>query len=335
MYGKKTLARVSLREMGYNEPQLEPILKDHCNLFLGLGLYSEKHGLSAGVPFDLVHFLLFAKRARKLISEQHPKSSLTIIIGDAQAELSCPEEKAAIQALAKHYQEVLQILMEALQMQVNTQIVFALAIEATAEYSEIVNDLEQRFKTAQDLKIQSLLQDSAHFPYYFSQTATVRYMHLYQGVGYKISWLKERSKKTIEKKSLFSDTAVGDELSFDVLYRTLYGDRLGFLYTKSGFHRVERKGYKEAQEVPPYIAYPNADGKTFVRYVFGQAAPLELRSEFKRIGKGKGKMTKYMVGFRRILSKEVGKEADEFFETVNERVNKTSPRFVIPAKARI
>lgn len=207
---------------------------DKPNLYMGIGMWSAKEGLSQGLPIDVLQMLLAAKTA---------KGKLIILLADSMAEQegAKKEEVAAITAL---YKKSLAPLLELLQIE-DSEIVLSSELEQEAKYQ----------KTYAELKLPPLLQeDQLHSQYIQTQTAITQYMHLYRDVGVKVGWIYESSKNLFHYHP--ESLPNWDELKFDKWHKIICPDStLQYLYAKAGLKL--RNIADSVCEGCPYTAYEN------------------------------------------------------------------------------
>lgn len=209
--------------------------KDHINCYMGIGLWSKVHGLSMGLPIDVMQMLVAAKILTEKIGME---SRVFILIADSMA-----IDEGADPGLVKKVKE--------------------LYISSLAPFIALLR-LNAEILLASDL-VSSELEDgpavaSIEAPDYVrSQTAISNFMHTRLDVGIKIGWQKKGPM----------DKTCWDERRFD----EHTGKRIQYLYTRAGLKAVGKGKTPCISEAPPYTAF--AGDRRFVINTTDKTACLE------------------------------------------------------------
>jgi hypothetical protein len=209
----------SLVELTYNGEDLMRELRGlRSNIYMGLGLWSKKNGLSQGLPVDVMQMLLPAAVLRQAMLEAHPlcDSRIIILIAESMA-IREGANRDQVSKIVELYKKSLERLLEMLNIRQCTEIVLTSSIEQTTDFEAIRTSLEGK-KTVKEMR----RKDPDHCIYQITQTAMSYYMHLNQNVGIKVGW-------SLNKAGSW------DEPRFDKVYAKIFPEsNLKYLYVKAG-----------------------------------------------------------------------------------------------------
>lgn len=228
--------------------------KDHpLNIFMGIGLWSIKNGLSTGLPVDVMQMLLSAALMRSRILEANPgrSSKVIILIADSMAIREGAEEEK-VSLLVRIYKKSLETLLDLLNEKESSEIVLSSELENSSVYHEVLQSIEN----SQILK-QLKEEDEAHYAYIRTQAAMTRYMNIHEQVGVKVGWIFAESSQQLQSRAPAQCLKPWDELKFDRWCEEIYQDpTMQYLYTKAGLKQSGNDKKISVSEGCPYTAYP-------------------------------------------------------------------------------
>lgn len=253
MINRQEILAQNLSELTYNGDHLQISQDQKLNLFIGIGLWSAKEGLSAGLPIDVFQMLLSAAVLRAQILEANPQkhSHVTILIADSMA-INEGAEKGEVARIIAIYKRCLDPLLKAVNLKGHTDVMLSSELETIQEYQATLLSLEKN-----DL-LQKLKEDRQHYAYVFSQMAITHYMHIHRDVGVKVGWIYADSSKYLRgycaEPQLLKNW---DELKFDTIYKIACSDsKMQYLYAKAGLKQPQTPDGKiNVIEGCPYTAY--------------------------------------------------------------------------------
>lgn len=241
----------SLSQLTYNADKIKTPKDNQLNIYMGIGLWSVKDGLSEGLPIDVMQMLLSATVLRSEIKEANPKEFPTIIIliADSMA-VGEGAEREKVFELVELYKKSLKPFLKLLNIRDCTEIVLSSDLEKIRKY-QVTRETIESSPVLQQIKA----EDPLHYAYISTQTAITRYMQLHKEVGVKVGWISAASSKelnnTLEPKHLKN----WDELKFDRWCEMAYPDSMQYLYTKAGLKQSQDKRHVNVSEGCPYTAY--------------------------------------------------------------------------------
>ena len=160
------------------------------NIFLGVGIWSAKHGLSQGLPIDVLSPLLIAARICKIT---HGK--IHLLIGDSFAvdssqgrENITPKD---IKNCADDYEYILANLVKSLKITELVEIHRLSALDGNVTYQEhihLANVKMQQLCRTNCIATQSL--DETNINYLVKQTAIGHFFKTHYQCGIKIGWCR-------------------------------------------------------------------------------------------------------------------------------------------------
>ncbi len=216
-------------------------IPDRSNIFMGIGLWSKKDGLSEGLPIDVMHMLLGAALMRLQIAKE--SSRIILLIADSMAIREGAEGKKVFE-LVQLYKKSLEPLLALLNIKENSEIILSSDLEKSKQY-------EESLKLVEDSPVAKQLQsdDPSHYAYIRTQTAINHYMNTHLDVGIKVGWICAESAKQSDNSSKW------DELKFDRWCKTVFSDsNMQYLYAKAGLKQPGSKCIS-VSEGCPYTAY--------------------------------------------------------------------------------
>lgn len=238
-----------LNALTYNGDALSPI-DSHPNIYMGLGLWSVKDGLSQGLPVDVMQMLLAAALMRlKTMASSPIPCKVVILIADSMAERE-GAEREAIQRITSIYRESLTALLNTLKL--DYEILLASEIEITKEFGAALAKVD-----SSPLMQTIIRTDSLHCRYIRSETAISLYMHDYLKVGIKVGWMEKSAGEAFLKKSDLCSAGTWNERRFDRLFDAIsHGTSLQYLYARAGLKQRAYGKQVNIKEGCPYTAYP-------------------------------------------------------------------------------
>jgi len=244
---KIDLLSQALSKLSVNEKEIKISENQKPNLYMGIGLWSVKGGLSNGLPVDVMHMLLSAALLRAAVMECNPgvQSRVFILIADSMAvnEGADVEEVKKVVAL---YTKSLGALLPLLNLEAS--IVLSSELMQLELYQNTCGEVMQ------SEQMQNIEDDRVHYAYILQQTAITHFMQKDENVGIKVGWSCQKSQ------------SVWDERKFDAIYSEIFPDSaIQFFYTKSGLKQLIEKRNTNVIEGCPYTAFSGDN-----RYVIGE-----------------------------------------------------------------
>lgn len=238
----------------YNSNKIK-IPKDKPHIYMGIGLYSKRDGLSEALPIDVMQMLLPAKMMSLQIKEANlgKPSRVIILIADSMA-IREGAKQEQVSKLTEIYKKSLMCLLDLLDMTDDSEIVLSSELEKCTEYQKTFKSIENS-EPVRLLKI----KDPAHCAYIISQTANTICMNEYRNVGIKVGWIRAESNKQLNSCVSPESLKSWDELSFDLRCGAIRPDlKIQYLYTRAGLNQSRRGKYTNVSEGCPYTAYHGA-----------------------------------------------------------------------------
>ncbi|MBM3193981.1 MAG: hypothetical protein FJZ59_07110 [Chlamydiae bacterium] len=222
---------------GMGDEVLERLEKP--NIFMGVGLWSNKHGLSIGLPMDILHMLIPIRILQEVAILKHPEGvapKLYVLIADSMA--FCEIEKKEMSEkvdLFRKLEEIKSLYMRAIKfllraLKIDGEVYFLSKLETSSRFEEISKEVSE-------LPFLSELSPE-NVSYVKGQLVSSRFMHEEFDVGIKIGW-----SKIPEKRSPHD----WDEPRFDA-FSKIACRGLSYIYTKAGLNGL-------GGEAPPYTAF--------------------------------------------------------------------------------
>jgi hypothetical protein len=247
---RKLLMMELLHAVTYNAAE-EIIPSGHKqNMFMGAGLWSNRHGLSEGLPLDILHMLIPIRILQELVFLKNPERKLPkvyILIADSMAlreigKKGVEEQDELFRKLGEIkfiYARSIGFLITALRL--NAEILYLSEIEATPVYERISKEVSEL----------SCLETVSpeNFLYVQGQLASTKVMYEEFDAGLKIGWSKIPEKRILED---------WDEPKFDQLSKIACPE-ISYIYTKAGLNGL-------GSEAPPYTAF-GSSGKRCVLHL--------------------------------------------------------------------
>jgi hypothetical protein len=215
---------------------LPPQDEGKSNIFLGVGLWSKTHGLTAGIPIDILSMIITADKLRKQIDPLRSKIYLFIADNFAlESRSNHPEisEKAILEQRDKTIQ-VINELCQLLKIE-NVVIEDSRILKDCDLYQEIAQEAAQKHHALFAGKELEKTTEN----YVIKQTALIGYYSAKKNCALKISWCFDPHKIGTHSKLIIEQgiaTKSYDELWFDAYYQLYLGERypIGFVYTPPG-----------------------------------------------------------------------------------------------------
>ena len=227
--------------------------KDHSlNIFMGIGLWSVRDGLSKGLPVDVMQMLLSAALMRSQIMEANPgrSSKVIILIADSMA-IREGAEQDKVSLLVRIYKKSLETLLNLLNIKESSESTRSSELENFSENSKKLRQLKE--------------EDKVHYAYTCTQTAINRYMNIHAQAGIKLGWIFAESSQQLQDRSTAQSLKHWDELKFDRWCEEVCQDStMQYLYTKAGLKQSRNDKKISVSEGCPYTAYPK-DQRYIVR----------------------------------------------------------------------
>lgn len=237
----------------YNGDNIVTPKENQLNIFMGIGLWSLKDGLSEGLPVDVMQMLLSATMMRSRIIEANPGkiSKVMILIADSMA-IREGAEKNQVAQLVQIYKKSLEPFLDLLNIKDCSEILLSSELESCSQYGKVLESVEN----SQILK-QLKIEDQAHHAYVRTQTAITRYMNLYGHAGIKVGWICAESSKQLHRRVSAQSLMHWDELKFDRWCQEICPDStMQYLYSKAGLKQSGHIKSINVTEGCPYTAYP-------------------------------------------------------------------------------
>lgn len=243
---------------------------NHLNIFMGIGLWSVRDGLSEGLPIDVMQMLLSAAIMRSQIIEANrgQSSKIIILIADSMA-IREGAEKEKTSQIIQVYKKSLEPLLDLLNIKESSEIILSSELERSRPYGEVLESVENS-PIVKQLKE----EDKTHYAYIRTQTAITRYMNTYGHAGIKVGWICAESSKQLQGRATAQSLKQWDELKFDKWCEEMCeGSTMQYLYAKAGLKQSGPDTNVSVSEGCPYTAYPRDR-----RYVVHPQGKVEIKT---------------------------------------------------------
>jgi hypothetical protein len=240
----------------YNENSVVTPRDNHLNIFMGIGLWSVRDGLSEGLPIDVMQMLLSATIMRSQILEanQGKSSKIIVLIADSMA-VREGADKEKVSQLIEIYKRSLRPLLDLLNLTESSEIILSSELESCSQYEQVLESVENS-QIAKQLKV----EDEPHYSYVRTQIAITHYMNKYKHVGIKVGWICTESSKQLTGHVSAQSPKQWDELKFDRWCKEICEDStMQYLYTKAGLKQSKKGNSISVSERCPYTAYSEDD----------------------------------------------------------------------------
>jgi len=256
-----TILSHGLSLLTYNGETIATPKDKQLNIFMGLGLWSHKDGLSEGLPVDVMQMLLSATIMRSQIMGANlgKSSKVIILIADSMAvrEGSKPREdsmaageesvKEEVVQIVTIYKKSLEPLLDLLNIKGSSEIILSSELECCSQYQDLLKSVENSGIVKQLKK--------ENYDYVCTQTAITRYMNRHRQAGIKVGWINSESASQLKGRVSVQSLKKWDELMFDQWCEVICEEpTMQYLYAKAGL-KQSGKG-KKMSESCPYLAYP-------------------------------------------------------------------------------
>lgn len=247
----KTLTE-GLSLLTYNGNKIVTPKDNRLNVYMGIGLWSLRDGLSEGLPVDVMQMLLSAALMRSQIMEEARgrSSKIIILIADSMAIREGADAQKTSQ-MVQIYKKSLEPLLDLLDIKASSEMVLSSELEGSAGYLESLKAVENS-TIIKRLKE----EDSVHYAYVRTQTAITRYMNTQGDVGVKVGWICNESSKHLGFRVKAQSLDRWDELKFDLLCEDICAEStMQYLYAKAGLKQSRSDKSINISEGAPYTAY--------------------------------------------------------------------------------
>lgn len=210
---------------------------EKTNIFVGIGLWSKTHGLTAGLPIDVLSIIITADQLRKQLP---PESSIIYLYIadnlalDARADHPEIEENTII---AKR-DETIQLIREICAwLQISHVVIEDSRILANNDnYQKTLEEVKARYA---EQAVPEVTFSKTTENYLLEQTALIGFYQLEKNCAVKISWCFNEKIIHHEPIKIIVDGVEAkdfDELWFDAFYQLYLGisHPIGFVYTPAG-----------------------------------------------------------------------------------------------------
>jgi hypothetical protein len=245
----------------YNGNSITIPRDNQLNIFMGIGLWSVRDGLSEGLPIDVMQMLLSATMMRSQILEANrgKSSKIIVLIADSMAVREGADKEKASQ-LVQIYKKSLEPLLDLLNIKGSSEIILSSELENCSQYQEVLESVEDS-RIVKQLKV----EDEAHYAYVRTQTAITCYMNTHRHVGIKVGWMCADSSKQLKGRVLAQSLKHWDELKFDRWCEEICKDStIQYVYAKAGLKQSRKEKNVSVRESCPYTAY-SKDQRYIVR----------------------------------------------------------------------
>lgn len=228
------------------------------NVFMGVGVWSNKYGLSKGLPICVLSMLLMAHQLRQQLNPEKP-GLIHVLLADSLALESMSAHpdinRDMIIARCEEYHDRLQEVCRKLKID-GVRFIRSSDIVTHSSYLEIERDIKESQAYVLHVLNNRELQPS-HQNYILKQTALVAYYASIKNCALKISWCQD---ETSISKGLMSKAF--DEPWFDAHYDLLLprAHPIGFVYTHSGI----QLNPEQSTTCVPYCAANDHDTRLFL-----------------------------------------------------------------------
>lgn len=237
----------------YNGNSIVTPRDNHLNIFMGIGLWSVRDGLSEGLPIDVMQMLLSAAIMRSQIMEANrgQSSKIIILIADSMA-IREGAEKEKTSQIIQIYKKSLEPLLDLINIKESSEIILSSELERSSSYGEVLESVENS-PIVKQLKE----GDKTHYAYVRTQTAITRYMNIHGHAGIKVGWICAESSKQLKGPTTAQSLKQWDELKFDRWCEEICeGSNMQYLYAKAGLKQSGPDKSISVSEGCPYTAYP-------------------------------------------------------------------------------
>lgn len=248
---RETLSQ-SLSLLTYNGNSIVTPRDNHLNIFMGIGLWSVRDGLSEGLPIDVMQMFLSATMMRSQILEANrgKSSKIIVLIADSMA-VREGADREKVSQLVEIYKRSLRPLLDLLNLTESSEVIRLSELEICSQYQESLESVENS-KIVKQLRV----EDETHYAYVRTQTAITHYMNKYGHVGIKIGWICAESTKQLTGRVSAQSLKQWDELKFDRWCKEICEDStMQYLYTKAGLKQSGKEKNISVSEGCPYTAY--------------------------------------------------------------------------------
>lgn len=230
-----------LSVLTYNGNALVAPKDNETNIYMGIGLWSAKNGLSEGLPIDVMQMLLSVTLIKAHLKKP---SKIFLLIADSMA-ISEGADKEAVTRLVAIYKRSLEPLLELLNVLKSCEIILASELQASDQFKEVFRFVE----------CAPAIIEKANHNYFVTQTAITRYMQIYKGVGVKVGWIHAESKALIKGAVSAFGLAQLDELKFDRFFEEIFRTSIQYVYAKAGMKQPVINAHPIVSEACPYTAF--------------------------------------------------------------------------------
>jgi len=248
---RETLSQ-GLSLLTYNGNRIVTPKDNHLNIFMGIGLWSVRNGLSEGLPVDVMQMLLSAAIMRSQIIEanQGQSSKIILLIADSMA-IREGADKEKTDQIIQIYKKSLEPLLYLLNIKESSEIILSSELESSGAYREVLESVENS-----PILKQLKEEDKIHYAYIRTQTAITRYMNTHGQAGIKVGWICAESSKQLHGRATAQSLKQWDELKFDRWCEEICEDsKIQYLYAKAGLKQSGHAKSISVSEGCPYTAY--------------------------------------------------------------------------------
>ena len=245
----------------YNRDNIITPKDNQLNIFMGIGLWSVRDGLSEGLPIDVMQMLLSATMMRSQILEANrgKSSKIIVLIADSMA-VREGADREKVSQLIEIYKRSLRPLLDLLNLTESSEVILSSELEKCSQYQEALKSVENS-RIVKQLRV----EDEAHYAYVRTQTAITHYMNKYGHVGIKVGWICAESSKQLTGRVSAQSLKQWDELKFDRWCEEICeGSTMQYVYAKAGLKQSGKEKTVNVSEGCPYTAY-SKDQRYIVR----------------------------------------------------------------------
>lgn len=238
----------SLACLAYNGRSLEVPKDKKLNIYMGIGLWSARDGLSNNLPVDIMQMLLSAAVLKSQIREANPEkpSKIILLIADSMAIREGADRHKVAQIVAV-YQRAIAHLLSLLNLHECTEIILSSDLEAMDKF-------RQTHQLIESSDVIKSYPDEISRNYVCTQTAITHYFHTHRDVGVKVGWIMQSSSQKLKDPVI--DELPWDELKFDRLHQMICRtSTIQCLYAKAGLKQKRTGQEIQMLEGCPYTAY--------------------------------------------------------------------------------
>lgn len=236
----------------YNPNSITTPKEKRLNIFMGIGLWSAKDGLSEGLPVDVMPMLLSATIMRSQILEANrgKSSKIMVLIADSMAVREGADRQKVLQ-LIDTYKKSLEPLLELLNIKGSSEILLSSDLERCSEFQQVLDSVENS-QIVKQLKV----GDEAHYAYVRTQTVITRFMNTHRDVGIKVGWMCVDSTEQLKGRVSAHSLKQWDELKFDRWCEEICEDStMQYVYAKAGLKQSGKEKNVSVSEGCPYTAF--------------------------------------------------------------------------------